>query len=285
MEYNPKNKTMPSKSEIIITPLKPKGDYWRELWNYRDLFIILAWRDFKVRYRQTIIGVAWAVLRPLITMAVFTMLFSRIAQLPSGGDVPYAVMVFAAMLPWYFFASTLQESSQSLINSANIITKIYFPRIIIPASALFVNAIDFLISLVILFGLMYALNVQPTYKLVMLPGFFLQACMVATGAGFWLAALNVTYRDFRYVVPFMLQLGIYVSPVGFSSHLVPDDWRQIYAANPMVGVIDGFRWSLLGESVAIDWPSYWLSLAVGFLIFFSGIWYFQRVEQGFADVI
>jgi len=276
---------MSLQKELIISSEKSAQDFWRELWEYRDLFYILAWRDFKVRYKQTVIGVAWAVLRPLISMMVFTFLFSRIAKLPSGGDTPYPVLVFAAMLPWYFFASSLQDSSQSLINSANMIGKIYFPRIIIPVSTLFVNVIDLLISLGILFLLMLGLKVMPTFKLVWLPVFFLQASLVSIGAGLWLSALNVSYRDFRYVVPFMLQLGIYVSPVGFSSHLVPEEWRQLYAANPMVGVIDGFRWSLLGPSVDMHWPSYWLSLAVGLLLFSSGIWYFQKVEQNFADVI
>ncbi len=276
---------MNTQHETIITSEKSARVFWWELWEYRDLFYFLAWRDFKVRYKQTIIGVAWAVIRPLLTMIVFTVLFSRIAKLPTEGGAPYPILVFAAMLPWYFFSSTLQESSQSLINSANMISKVYFPRVIIPVSTLFVNAVDFLISLSILFLLMAFLKFTPTVKLAWLPLFFIQASLVSIGTGLWLAALNVSYRDFRYVVPFILQLGLYISPVGFSSNLVPEEWRLVYALNPMVGVIDGFRWSLLDNTVMIHWPSFRISLAVAFLLFISGLWYFQKVEQHFADVI
>jgi lipopolysaccharide transport system permease protein len=271
--------------EIIITSEKSASLFWRDLWEYRDLFYFLAWRDFKVRYKQTVIGVAWAVVRPLITMIVFTILFSRIAKLPTEGGAPYPILVFAAMLPWYFFSSTLQESSQSLINSANMISKVYFPRVIIPVSTVFVNVVDFLISLLILFLLMAFLKFTPTSKLIWLPLFFFQATLISIGTGLWLSALNVSYRDFRYVVPFILQLGLYISPVGFSSNLVPEEWRLAYALNPMVGVIDGFRWSLLDDTVIIHWPSFRISLAVTFLFFVSGLWYFQKVEQRFADVI
>lgn len=271
--------------ETVITNKKSVRVFWRELWEYRDLFYFLAWRDFKVRYKQTFIGVAWAVIRPLLTMLVFTVLFSRIAKLPTEGGAPYPILVFSAMLPWYFFSSTLQESSQSLINNANMISKVYFPRVIIPVSTMFVNAVDFLISLALLFLLMAVLHFIPSLKLIWLPLFFLQAMLVAVGTGLWLAALNVSYRDFRYVVPFILQLGLYVSPVGFSSNLVPEEWRLAYALNPMVGVIDGFRWSLLDHTLQLDWPSFGISLAVAAWLFISGLWYFQKVEQRFADVI
>ena len=276
---------MPTQVETVITSENSVGIFWRELWEYRDLFYFLAWRDFKVRYKQTVIGVAWAVIRPLITMLVFTFLFNRIAKLPTEGGAPYPILVFSAMLPWYYFSSTLQESSQSLINSANMISKVYFPRVIIPTSTVFVNAVDFFISLAILFLLMIALKYTPTMKLAWMPLFFIQATLVSIGTGLWLSALNVSYRDFRYVVPFILQLGLYVSPVGFSSNLVPEEWRLAYALNPMVGVIDGFRWSLLDDSVTIHWPSFRISLAVGLLLFVSGLWYYQKVEQRFADVI
>jgi lipopolysaccharide transport system permease protein len=270
--------------EIIISSEKSARIFWRELWEYRDLFYFLAWRDFKVRYKQTVIGVTWAVIRPLITMVVFTIIFSRIAKLPTEGNAPYPIMVFAAMLPWYFFSSTLQESSQSLINNANMIGKVYFPRVIIPVSTVFVNAMDFMISLVILALLMIVLDFMPSHRVFWLPLFFVLAMLVSVGMGLWLAALNVSYRDFRYVVPFILQLGLYVSPVGFSSALVPDEWRLVYALNPMVGVIDGFRWSLLDAS-PLDWPSFRISLATGLWLFMSGFWYFHKVEHRFADVI
>lgn len=276
---------MSNQLETIITSENSVRGFWRELWEYRDLFYFLAWRDFKVRYKQTVIGVAWAVIRPLITMLVFTFLFSRIAKLPTEGGAPYSILVFSAMLPWYYFSSSLQDSSQSLINSANMVSKVYFPRIIIPISTVFVNAVDFLISLLILFSLMVAVKFTPTIKLAWMPLFFAQASLVSTGLGLWLAALNVSYRDFRYVVPFILQLGLYISPVGFSSNLVPEEWRLAYALNPMAGVIDGFRWSLLDNSVTFHWPSFRISLAVGLLLFASGLWYFQKVEQRFADVI
>ncbi|MFM8331708.1 MAG: ABC transporter permease [Candidatus Methylumidiphilus sp.] len=276
---------MSPQHETIITPNKSVQDFWRELWDYRDLFYFLAWRDLKVRYKQTVIGVAWAVLRPLTTMLVFTVLFSRIAKLPTEGAAPYPVLVFAAMLPWQFFASCLQDSSQSLVNNANMLSKVYFPRIIIPVSTMFVNAVDFLISLAILFALMALQHFTPTAKLLWMPLFFAQAALAAIGAGLWLAALNVSYRDFRYVVPFVLQLGLYVSPVGFSSRLVPEDWRLAYALNPMVGVIDGFRWSLLDDTVTLDGPTFQISLAVTVLLFASGLRHFQKVERRFADVI
>jgi len=271
-------------NEIIITSEKSARNFFSELWEYRDLFYFLAWRDFKVRYKQTVIGVAWAVIRPLLTMLVFTVLFNRIAKLPTEGGAPYPLLVFSAMLPWYFFASTLQESSQSMISNANMIGKVYFPRVIIPVSTVFVNAVDFLISLAILALLMGLSEYMPTAKVFWLPLFFLQAMVVSIGTGLWLSALNVSYRDFRYVVPFILQLGLYVSPVGFSSALVPEGWRLTYALNPMVGVIDGFRWCLLDAS-ELHWASFKISLAMGLWLFIGGLWYFHKVEYRFADVI
>lgn len=276
---------MTTRIETTISPKRQTGMLWKELWDYRDLFYFLAWRDLKVRYKQTVIGVAWAVLRPLITMAIFAVLFGMIAKLPTQGNTPYPILVFSAMLPWYFFSSTLQDSSQSLINHANMLSKVYFPRIIMPVSTMLVHAVDFAIALGLLFALFAIYRHVPTITLLALPVFILQVMMVSIGLGLWLAALNVSYRDVRYVVPFLLQIGLYISPVGFSSAIIPEEWRLVYALNPMVGVIDGFRWSLLGESVPFHVYSYLASVATGFFFFISGLSYFNRTEREFADII
>ena len=259
-------------------------DYWRDLVTYRELFGFLAWRDLAVRYKQTVIGIAWSVIRPLLTMAVFTIVFGSIAQLPSGG-APYPVLVFAAMLPWQFFSTGLVESSASLVANANLITKVYFPRLALPVAALIVALVDLLIALVLLALLMVLFGVTPGWRLLALPGLILIAGLAALGAGVFLAALNVRYRDFRYVVPFIAQLGLYVSPVGFSSDVVPDDWRLLYSLNPMVGVIDGFRWAVLGGEAQIYWPGFLISVAVVGLLLLFGLRYFRATERGFADVI
>src|SRR3982751_4622907 len=227
-------------TELIIEAGHTERNYWRDLFRYRELFYFLAWRDVLVRYKQTVIGVLWAVLRPLLTMIVFTIVFSRIAKLPAEG-VPYPVMVFAAMLPWQLFATSLTEGSGSLIGNANLISKVYFPRLIVPASAVIVSFVDFAISMGLLAILMIWYHVWPSWTIFALPLFTLMALLASGGAGTWLAALNVKYRDFRYVVPFIVQLGLYISPVGFSSRIVPEGWRLLYSLNPMVGVIDGFR--------------------------------------------
>jgi len=279
------NKSLsPSPEEIIISPEKSLTNLRRELWAYKDLFYILAWRDFKVRYKQTAIGAAWAIIRPLLTMIVFTVVFGRLAKLPSDG-VPYPVLVFTAMLPWYFFASSFQASSNALISNADMIRKIYFPRIIMPISKLFVNLVDFLISFAILIMLMVWYRVTPSINILFLPLLLLMAGMAAAGAGLWFAALNVTYRDVCYLVPFIVQLGLYISPVGFSSSVIPDQWRIIYSINPMVGVIDGFRWAVFGQDVNISVLSFILSTVFIILLFASGIWFFQKTERNFADVI
>jgi lipopolysaccharide transport system permease protein len=255
-----------------------------DLWRYRELFYFLAWRDILVRYKQTVIGVAWALLRPLLTMVVFTLVFGKLAKLPSEG-VPYPILVFAAMLPWQFFSNALSESSVSLIGNANLISKVYFPRIIIPASSIITSFVDFLISGVILAGLMVWYQFLPTWKILILPLFVLIAFASAAGAGLWLTALNVKYRDFRYIVPFIVQLGLYISPVGFSSAIVPEKWRLLYSLNPMVGVIDGFRWAVLGSESRIYLPGFLLSLAIVGVLLVTGIWHFRKTEKGFADVI
>ena len=269
---------------LVIEAGKTEGQYWRDLWRYRELFYFLAWRDVLVRYKQTVIGVAWAIIQPLFTMIVFTVVFGRLAKLPSGG-VPYAVMVYAAMLPWQFFSSALGQCSTSLIGNANLISKIYFPRLIIPTSSVIVAFVDFCISATILAGLMLWYQVLPPWQIVTLPLFILLAFGAAMGVGLWFAALNVEYRDFRYVVPFLLQAGLYISPVGFSSAIVPGRFRLLYSLNPMVGVIDGFRWALLGQKTALYWPGFIASIALVAVLLVTGIWYFRRTERTFADVI
>ncbi len=273
-----------SQQELLIEPNRPALHYWRDVWRYRELFWFLAWRDILVRYKQTVIGIAWSVLRPLLTMIVFTVVFGMLAKLPSEG-VPYPLLVFAAMLPWNFFTNALSEGAGSLIGNANLLTKVYFPRIIIPAGSIIVGLIDFIISLAIMAALMLWYGYLPDWRVIMLPLFLLLAALPVAGAGLWFAALNVRYRDFRYVVPFMLQFGLYVSPVGFASSIVPEKWRLLYAINPMVGVIDGFRWALLNGAAEIYWPGLMLSTVLSLALLLSGIWYFRKTERILADVI
>lgn len=274
----------PAEPELIIEAGRTERQYWRDLWRYRELFYFLAWRDILVRYKQTAIGVAWALIRPFLTMVVFTIVFGKLARLPSEG-VPYPILVFAAMLPWQFFASALSESSNSLIVNANLISKVYFPRLVIPASAVIVSFVDFLISGLILLGLMAWYNFVPSWRILTLPFFIVIAFAAAIGGGLWLAALNVKYRDFRYVVPFLVQFGLYISPVGFSSSIVPEQWRLLYSLNPMVGVIDGFRWAILGGTSTLYLPGFLLSLALVGVLLISSLWFFRKVERTFADVI
>lgn len=276
--------TSPNQTEIVIEPGKGIKHYWQDILHYRELFYFLAWRDIAVRYKQTVIGIAWAIIRPLLTMIVFTVIFGRLAKLPSGG-VPYPILVFAAMLPWQFFANSLTESSNALISNANMLTKVYFPRLILPASAVIVSFVDFILSFSILVVLMVFYRFLPTWKILTLPLFLILAFMVAMGAGLWLSALNVKYRDFRYIVPFIVQLGLYVSPVGFSSSVVPGQWRLWYSLNPMVGVIDGFRWAILDGKTELYWPGFLLSLLLTLMLLIGGLWYFRKTEREFADII
>lgn len=269
---------------LIIEAGRSERHYWRDLWRYRELFYFLAWRDILVRYKQTVIGIAWAVVRPVLTMVVFTVVFGVLGKFPSDG-VPYPILVYVAMLPWQFFASSLSEASNSLIGNANLISKVYFPRLIIPASAVITSFVDFLIAAVILVVLMAWYGFWPDWRVVTLPFFVLIAFAAAMGAGLWLTALNVKYRDFRYVVPFIVQLGLYVSPVGFTSGIVPENWRLVYSINPMVGVIDGFRWALLGGNAPLYMPGFIMSLVIVALLLVTGIMYFRRTERTFADVI
>ncbi len=271
-------------TRLIIEAGKAEQHYWRDLWRFRELFYFLSWRDIIVRYKQTSIGVLWAILRPVLTAAVFVLVFGRLAKMPSEG-VPYPLLVFAAMLPWQFFSSALTEASNSMIANANMISKIYFPRLIVPGSAIIVALVDFAISLVLLALLMVFYQIVPTWRLLLLPVFTGIAFGAAFGAGLWLAALNVKYRDFRHVLPFLVQFGLYVSPVGFSSSVVPGQWRALYSINPMVGVIDGFRWSITGAQSAIYGPGFAVSLVLVLAIGVSGLWYFRRTERAFADII
>ncbi len=272
-------------SELIIEARRTEKNYWHDLWRYRELFYFLAWRDILVRYKQTVIGIAWAVIRPLITTVVFTIIFGRLPHLPSPNAVPYSLLVMSAMLPWQFFASALTESSNSLIGNANLISKIYFPRLIIPAGAVITSFVDFLITLGLMGALMLWCHFLPDWRLVLLPAFAALAFGCAFGAGLWLSALNVEYRDFRYVVPFIVQFGLYISPVGFSSALVPGNWRLLYSCNPMAGIIDGFRWCLLRGQTQLDWQAVLLSCALVLVLCLSGMWYFRKMERTFADVI
>jgi lipopolysaccharide transport system permease protein len=271
-------------SELVIEPAGASRHYWGDLWRFRELFYILAWRDVSVRYKQTAIGILWAILRPLLAMLIFVVIFGRIAKLPSHG-IPYPVLVFSAMLPWQFFANALLEASNSLVGNTNLISKVYFPRFIIPASAVITSLIDFLVSCVLLAGLLCWFHVLPDWRILFLPMFTVLAFLAALGPGLLLTALNVKYRDFRFVVPFIVQFGLFVSPVGFSSEVIPEKWRLLYSSNPIVGVIDGFRWSICRGGTGIYLPGFLLSLLMIAIFLFAGVWYFRKTERSFADII
>jgi lipopolysaccharide transport system permease protein len=263
--------------------------YWLDLWRYRELFLVLAWRDVAVRYKQTIVGVAWSLLQPFLVMIIMTVVFGRLAGLHSDGAVPYAIMVFSGMLPWQFFANSLFTSGQSLTGNSSLISKVYFPRLIVPASTIVVAVIDFFLSLLILGGMMVFYRFMPTWHLLLLPLFLMLAFVASLGPGVLVAALNVKYRDFRFLLPFVIQFGLYVCPVGYSSSVVRqqlgDGLFLLYSLNPMVGVIDGFRWAILGPAANFYLSSFLISLAVSLLFLAIGIWYFRKMERTFADVI
>jgi lipopolysaccharide transport system permease protein len=273
--------------ELIIEAGRAEAHYWRDLWRYRDLFYFLAWRDLLVRYKQTVFGVLWAVLRPLLTMAIFVVIFSRLAGLPSDG-VPYALLVLGGMLPWQFFATALSDSSSSLVSNANLITKIYFPRIILPASSVIVAMVDFAITLGLMVVVMVWYRYLPPMRIVLLPMFVLLALVSALGPGLIATALNVKYRDFRFVIPFIVQFGLYVSPVGFKSSVIEDKLgpmaRLVYALNPMVGVIDGFRWCI-GAEPTLHVSGLAISIAVSLFLLWYGVRFFRSTEKGFADIV
>lgn len=270
--------------ELVIEAGRTEAQYWKDIWRYRELFYFLAWRDIIVRYKQTALGITWALIRPLLAMLISTIVFGNVAKLPSEG-VPYPILVVAGILPWQFFANSLTECSLSLINNANLVSKIYFPRLIVPASAVIVSFVDFLISGMILLAVMIWYNFVPDWRILTLPLFILIAFAAAMGGGLWLAALNVKYRDFRHIIPFIVQFGFYISPVAYSSSIIPQKWRLLYSLNPMVSVIDGFRWAILGSDSKIYLPGFVLSTAFVCLLFASGIWYFRKTERTFADVI
>ena len=270
---------------LVIEAGRADRQYWIDLWRYRELFLILAWRDVAVRYKQTVIGVLWAFVRPFMTMVVFTAVFGTLAKLPTEGNAPYAVMVYAGLLPWTLFSSILNDASNSVIGSGNLITKVYFPRLVVPLATLVVALIDFLVSLVVLAGLMVWFGVAPGWQILLLPLFVLMALAAALGPALWAAALIANYRDFRFIIPFATQVGLYVSPVGFSSKLVPSQWQALYSINPMVGVIDGFRWCILGGESPIFWPGFVVSLVVIAALLFWGGRSFRRSERAFADML
>jgi lipopolysaccharide transport system permease protein len=278
----------PSRSEaatvVVIEPGRTDQNYWRDLWRCRELFQVLAWRDISVRYKQTVIGAAWAVLRPFLTMVVFTIVFGKIARLPSPG-APYALLVFAGMLPWTLFSAALSDASNSLVSNANLISKVYFPRLIVPGAAVVVSLIDFLVSLAMLALLMLWYRFPPGLQLLWLPAFISLAFFASLGPALWITALNVKYRDFRYIIPFVVQFGLYVSPVGFSSDIVPEQWRLLYSVNPIVGVIDGFRWCILGGESKIYVPGLMVSMLVTAAMLWVGIRQFRKTEKHFADWI
>ena len=270
--------------ELVLEPRRVERQYWRDLWEYRELFYFLAWRDILVRYKQTVVGVAWSVIRPLLTMIILTVVFGRLAEMPSGG-VPYPVLVFCGMLPWQFFSGSLQESGGSLVANAGMVSKVYFPRLVVPASSIITSLVDFMISAGLMAIVMVWYQHLPGPGVFLLPLFIALAFAASFGAGLWISALMVRYRDFRFIVPFVVQFGLYISPVGFISGVVPEKWRLLYSLNPMVGVIDGFRWAILGGEHTIYWPGFLLSTVMVFLIVISGIYYFRRTERTFADVI
>lgn len=270
---------------LIIEPGRAARHYWLDLWHYRELFAILAWRDVSVQYKQTIIGVAWAVIRPALTMAIFTFVFGRVAGLPSEGTVPYPLLVMAGMLPWFLVSTILTNGSNSLIQNSNLISKVYFPRLIVPVASSMVALVDFVLSLGLLFVMMVWFGFMPDWRLLFLPVFVVMALLAALGPALIMAALNVNYRDFRFIIPFAVQFGLYLSPVGFSSSIVPEQWRLVYALNPVVGVIDGFRWCLLGGQTPLAPQSVALSLGVIGLFLFLGIKVFRKTESGFADLV
>ena len=272
------------KHRTVIEP--PKG--WmpvniKEVWAYRELLGMLAWRDISVRYKQTLAGVGWAVIQPVMTMIIFTIIFGKFAKLPSDG-IPYPLFSFCALLPWNYFSQSLSGSSDSLVGASNLITKVYFPRLVIPLSRVFAGLVDFAIAFVVLLGMMLWYGVAPGGRVIALPFFLLVAIVTALGVGLWLTALNVKYRDVRFVVPFLAQFWLYASPVAYATSLVPEKWRFIYGLNPMVGVIEGFRWALLGKS-SPDFGMMTVSLSIVIGILVTGLFYFRKMEQTFADVV
>ena len=274
-----------SSERLILEAGRADRQYWWDLWRYRELFFILAWRDVAIRYKQTVIGLAWAFVRPFMTMVVFTIVFGKLAKLPTEGAAPYAVLVFAGLLPWTLASSILNDASSSVTGNAQLVSKVYFPRLIIPLATVLVGLIDFGVSLFILAGVMAWYGMAPDWHILLMPVFVVLAVLVAIGPALWAAAMIVKYRDFRFVIPFAVQVGLYVSPVGFSAKIIPQEWQLLYSLNPMVGVIDGFRWAILGGESPLYLPGFALSLVVTAVMLWFGIHTFRRTERGFADMI
>lgn len=271
-------------AELVIEAGRAERQYWHDLWRYRELFLFFAWRDLLVRYKQTMVGVSWSLIRPLLTMAILTVVFGKLGKMPAGG-VPYPLLVFCGMLPWLFFSTALTECGNSLVANANMISKVYFPRLAITASSVITSLVDFLISCMFLVAMMIWYRFIPPDTILLAPAFVLLVFAASLGVGMWVAALTVEYRDVRFIVPFLVQFGLYISPVGFQSGIVPARFRLLYALNPMVGIIDGFRWCILGGSQAINWPSLAIAIVNVVLLLVSGMWYFRKTERTFADVI
>lgn len=273
--------------DLIIEPGGIEKNYWRDLWRYRELFYILSWRDIKVRYKQTVVGAAWGVIRPLLTMLVFTFVFGRVANLAVKGGPPYPIVVFAGLLPWQFFSASLDAASNSMIGNVNLISKVYFPRMIVPASSVITSLVDLGISFGLLAVMMLFYRFVPPIQVIFLPLFVVLAFLISFGVGLFVTALNVKFRDFRYIIPFVIQFGIYVTPVGYSSEVIAQKYseraRFWFSLNPMVGVIDGFRYCIVREPMY--WPGFFLSVGVMLLFLWLGIWYFRKTEKSFADLI
>ena len=278
-------KSHTEKYDIIFGPNYGRNHYWKDLWGYRNLFYFLAWRDILVRYKQTVIGIAWSVINPLFFMVILSVVFGRLGKFPSDGDTPYPVLVFAGLLPWQLFASGLAQCSKSLVENRHMVSKVYFPRLIVPVSAVMVSLVDFLIALTILAVMMGVFQHAPDWRILCLPLFLIFAILTTLSIGIWLAAINVKYRDFQYITPFLVQIGLFISPVGFTSSSIPEQWRLIYALNPMAGIIDGFRWCLLGTDTALYFPGFCLSLIFTCVLLWGGLAYFRRTERTFADII
>ncbi len=276
--------TQKQEFDLIREAGKEELHYWRDIWRYRELFFFFAWRDILVRYKQTIVGIAWCLLRPAIATLILTFIFSKLANLPSL-DMPYPILVFSGMLPWQFFSTSLNDAAGSVVGSASMITKIYFPRIIIPISTVIVNLVDLAISVVILIFLMMWYSYLPSWKIIFMPFFIMIAVILSFGFGLWFASLNVKYRDIRYVIPFAVQIGMYISPIGFSSAIVPDSWKLAYSINPLVGVIDGCRWAISGNSAQLYWQSIAISVLSSCILLVLSVLYFRKTEKYFADVI
>ena len=270
--------------DIVIEPRSTILGYWKEIWNFKNLFYFLAWRDVKIRYKQTAIGIAWSLLKPVITLVVFTIVFGVLAKFPADG-APYPILVFSALLPWQFFANCFSDSGNSILLNANIISKVYFPRLIIPVSSTFGNIIDFMISFALLVIMLFLYGLNPGWRILVIPFFLLISLIVSLGLGLLVASVNVKYRDFKYLLPVIIQAGMYLSPIGFSSSIIPQKWQLLYSLNPMVGVIDGFRWAIIGGKSTLYIPGLLLSIVLSVLLLIAGIIYFKKTEKKFADFI